>query len=381
MPRIQLLLGLDDAFGRAVARGVIRYAKEKPDWKLYGYGRLFTGELAQPEGLIVRAETVEESKTFSAMGIPVVDVACAYPGTGLMEAYNDDEETGRRGAAYLKSLGFQSFAYGGIEGTLWSRRRFYGFFDSLGLRNSSVSQFERPLYWWRDPSLVRSELRQWLRSLPRPTALFAGNDIVGLRVIETCKEIGVSVPSDLSVLGVDDEDLLCELADPSLSSIRLDCEGIGRSAAQLLDEALSQDPENSRQKKTEIRLPPMNIVERESTRTLIHADPLIVRSVTWLRSNARRGVDVGDLVAALPASRRTVEKRFKTALGCSPRQLLQQYRIEYAKRLLLTTDMPLDSVAQGSGFTALQRFYRIFKETEGCTPGVWRRKNRKNPLQ
>jgi LacI family transcriptional regulator len=379
VPRIQLLLGLDDAFGRAVARGVIRYAKEKPDWKVYGYGRLFTGELAQPEALIVRAETAEESKTFSAMGIPVVDVACAYPGTGLMEAYNDDEETGRRAAAYLRSLGFQSFAYAGIEGTLWSRRRFYGFFDSLGLQHPAVSQFERPLYWWRDPSLDRRELRQWLQTLPRPTALFGGNDIVGLRVIETCKEIGLSVPSDLAVLGVDDEDLLCELADPSLSSIRLDCEGIGRGAAQLLDVALNQNGDTRVSKKAEIRLPPMNIVERESTRTLIHGDPLIVRSVTWLRSNARRRVDVGDLVAHLPASRRTVEKRFKAALGCSPRQLLQRYRIEYAKRLLLTTDMPLDSVAQGSGFTALQRFYRIFKETEGCTPGVWRRKNRKIP--
>lgn len=378
MPRIQLLLGLDDAFGRAVARGVIRYAKEKPDWKLYGYGRLFTGELAQPEGLIVRAETAEESKTFSAMGIPVVDVACAYPGTGLMEAYNDDEETGRRGAAYLRSLGFQTFAYGGIEGTLWSRRRFYGFFDSLGLQHPSVSQFERPLYWWRDPSLDRRELRQWLKSLPRPTALFAGNDIVGLRVIETCKEIGISVPSDLSVLGVDDEDLLCELADPSLSSIRLDCEGIGRSAAQLLDGALHRGSDKTETKKAEIRLPPMNIVERESTRTLIHADPLIVQSVTWLRSNARRRVDVGDLVAALPASRRTVEKRFKAALGCSPRQLLQRYRLDYAKQLLISTDIPLDSVAQSSGFTAIQRFYAIFKETEGCTPGVWRRKNKIN---
>jgi LacI family transcriptional regulator len=305
-----------------------------------------------------------------------------------MEAYNDDEETGRRGAAYLRSLGFQSFAYGGIEGTLWSRRRFYGFFDSLGLRHPSVFQFERPLYWWRDPSLDRRELRQWLKSLPRPTALFAGNDIAGLRIIEICKEIGISVPSDLSVLGVDDEDLLCELADPSLSSIRLDCEGIGRSAAHLLDGALlnralhdgvlHRGSDKTESKKMEIRLPPINIVERESTRTLIHADPLIVRSVTWLRSNARRGVDVGDLIAALPASRRTVEKRFKAALGCSPRQLLQRYRMEYAKRLLLTTDMPLDSVAQGSGFTALQRFYRIFKEIEGCTPGVWRRKNRQN---
>jgi len=379
MPRIQLLLGLDDAFGRAIARGVIRYAKAKPDWKVYGYGRLFTGELAQPDGLIVRAETPEESKAFSAMGIPVVDVACAYPGTGLMEAYNDDEETGQRGAAYLQSLGFQSFAYGGIEGTLWARRRSHGFFDSLNKDFSLVTQFERPLYWWRDPSLDRTDLKQWLQSLPRPTALFAANDIVGLRIIEICKEIGISVPSDVSVLGVDDEDLLCELADPSLSSIRLDCEGIGRAAAELLDGALSRDADTIAPQKAEIRLPPMDIVERESTRTLIHGDPLIVRSVTWLRSNARKKVDVGDLVATLPASRRTVEKRIKAALGCSPRQLLQRYRLEYAKHLLATTDMPLDSVAQSSGFTAIQRFYSVFKKTEGCTPAIWRRKNRKNP--
>jgi LacI family transcriptional regulator len=377
MPRIQLLLGLDDAFGRAIARGVIRYAKAKPDWKVYGYGRLFTGELAQPDGLIVRAETPEESDFFSAMGIPVVDVACAYPETGLIEAYNDDKETGRQGAAYLRSLGFQSFAFGGIEGTLWSRRRFQGYFESLHRDVSSISKFERPLHWWRDPSVTRTALQHWLQSLSRPTALFAANDIVGLRIIEICKEVGLSVPFDVSVLGVDDEDLLCELADPSLSSIRLDCEGIGLAAAELLDSALGQNLNSQRVTKMEKRLAPLHIVERESTRTLIHGDPLIVQSVTWLRANARKNIDVSDLVANLPASRRTVEKRIRKALGCSPRQLIEQYRLEYAKYLLATTDMPLDSVAQSSGFSAIQRFYSVFKNTEGCTPTIWRRNNRK----
>ncbi|AEJ20460.1 xylose operon transcription regulator XylR [Gracilinema caldarium] len=379
MPRIQLLLGLDDAFGRAIARGVIRYAKAKPDWKVYGYGRLFTGELAQPDGLIVRAETPEESERFSAMNIPVVDVACAYPGTGLMEAYNDDEETGRRGAAYLRSLGFQSFAFGGIEGTLWSRRRFQGYFEFLHRDFSLITQFERPLHWWRDPALDRTDLKQWLQSLSRPTALFAANDIVGLRIIESCKEVGLSVPSDISVLGVDDEDLLCELADPSLSSIRLNCEGIGMVAAELLDKALNQQSDSIRVLNIEKGLHPMHIVERESTQTVIHSDPLVVQTVTWLRANARKHIDVRDLVINLPASRRTVEKRIRKALGCSPRQLIEQYRLEYAKYLLATTNMPLDSVAQSSGFTVIQRFYSVFKKSEGCTPAIWRRNNRKNP--
>jgi len=380
MPRINLMIGLEDAYGRAVARGVIRYAKTRPAWKLYGYERLFSsgdGELA-PDGIIARVESLENARELAGRGIPVVDVAGAYPGVGLLEAYNDDEAGGRRAGSYLRGLGFRSFAFCGVEGTAWSRRRLQGFAEAVAAEPGAMPCFARPLPWWKDRFADRQALDAWLRALPKPAGLFAANDIAGLRTVEACRDLGIPVPAALAVLGVDDEDLFCELADPSLSSVRLDCEGIGRAAAELLDAALA--PERAAAFRRERRIAPGDVVERDSTRTLVHDDPLIVQAVSWLRANAQREVNVADLAAALPVSRRTLENRFRRALGTSPHQALDAYRLEAAKRLLATTDEPIDTVAESSGFKGAQRFYRAFKAAEGVTPGAWRRRQEAGPL-
>jgi LacI family transcriptional regulator len=411
MPRVKLLIGLDDAYGRAVTRGVIRYAKGRPDWKLFGYGRIFpeppedgpgegmaeAGRAApQPtEGIIARAETAEEARRLANLGIPVVDVACAYPGAGLLEAYNDDEETGRRAGEYLRDLGFSYFAATTCQGTLWSRRRMLSFLRTLDKPRGEVSLFERPLPWWKDRQRETWALEAWLRRLPLPTAIFAGNDIAGLKIIEACGRAGISVPEEIAVLGVDDEDLLCELADPSLSSIRLDCEGIGMAAAALLEKAMAglAEPERADADSPglglgkaleakfapglgmlrEAKVAPGTVVERDSTRTMVHGDSLIVQALTWLRINHHRTVDVADLIRALPACRRTVEKRFRTELGKSPRQVLEDLRMDRAKQLLAATDLTMEDVARQCGFSVPARFYRIFKQQTGLAPGAWRR--------
>ncbi len=115
-------------------------------------------------------------------------------------------------------------------------------------------------------------------------------------------------------------------------------------------------------------------MERDSTRTRVHEDPLIVRAVAWLRANAQREVNVADLAAALPVSRRALENRFRRALGTSPHQVLHTYRLDVAKRLPATTDAPVDAVAESAGFKGAQRFYRAFNTAEGVSPGAWRRR-------
>lgn len=385
--RIQLLIGLDDAYGRAVTRGIIRYAKGRPDWRLYGYDRIFSGDGApsadgvpspdgapSPDGVIARVESPADARALTALPCPVVDVACAYPGTGLLEAYNDDADTGRRAGTYLKALGFRSFAFCGVEDAVWSRRRMRGFCEELGILSRNLARFERNLPWWKARSDGGAELEGWLRTLPVPAAVFACNDIAGLRVVEACAAAGIRVPEDLAVLGVDDEDLLCELADPSLSSIRLDYEGIGRAAAELLAEALEAPAGHPRRR--ELTVPPRDIVERESSRTAVHEDPLVARASAWLRANAHRPVDIGDLMAELPASRRTVENRFRAATGRTLHEALTAYRLERSRYLLRTTDTPLDDLAAACGIPTLQRFHSLFKAAEGCTPGLWRRRMR-----
>lgn len=376
MLRIELLVGLDDAYGRAVARGVIRYAKGKQDWKLYGYGRLLADprELVsegalRPDGVIARAESPEGARELAALGLPVVDVAGAYPGAGLREANNDDFETGRRAGEYLRGLGFKRFAFCGVEGTTWSRLRLRGFAEAAGIAAKELRRFERSLGWWRERAQGTDELAAWLSSVPKPTALFACNDAAGLKAAETCRKARIAVPEDLAVLGVDDEDLVCELADPSLSSVRLDCEGIGLAAAAMLDSALAGELSAARTR----LVAPLSVVERESTRIVVSGDPLVSAAATWIRANVQRGVGATELVAALPASRRSIETRFKQEMGRTLREAIEDARLDRAKRLLKTTSLPLDSIAEASGFGSLQRFHLAFKEREGMTPGAWRR--------
>ncbi len=379
MLRIELLVGLDDAYGRAVARGVIRYAKAKAEWKLYGYGRLLadpreleSGGSPRPDGIIARAESPAEARELARLGLPVVDVAGAYVGAGLREANNDDFEAGRRAGEYLRALGFKRFAFCGVEGTAWSRLRLRGFAEAAGIAERALPRFERPLAWWRERPRGTDELASWLGSVPVPTALFACNDVAGLKVAETCRGAGFAVPADIAVLGVDDEDLLCELADPSLSSVRLDCEGIGMAAAAMLDAALGGQLSAPRAR----LVSPLSVVERESTRVVVSDDPLVAAAATWIRANAQLGLGAADLVAALPASRRSIEKRFRAATGATIREAIEEARLDRAKRLLAASELPLDSVAEASGFGSLQRFHFVFKTREGVSPGAWRRAGR-----
>ncbi len=123
----------------------------------------------------------------------------------------------------------------------------------------------------------------------------------------------------------------------------------------------------------ESKVAPGTVVERDSTRTLVHGDTLIVQALTWLRVNHHRPVDVADLIRALPACRRTVEKRFRVELGKSPRQVLEDLRMERAKQLLASTELTMEETARQCGFSAPTRFYRIFKQRTGRAPGAWRR--------
>lgn len=386
MRKIELRIGLDDAYGRATARGVIRFAKTKGDWKLYGAVRRDFGPLPEeneaaagrrPDGIIARIEKAEDAKALAGLGVPVVDVAGAFPhagpaGASFLEANNDDFLTGRRAGEHLRGLGFRNFAFCGVAAVDWAKRRRRGFAEAVGAGNESMPSFERPLDWWKDTGREEPELRTFLRRLPLPAALFACNDLAGLKVVESCRRAGLAVPEEIAVLGVDDEDLVCELADPSLSSVRLDCEGIGRAAAELMDQILNG--ETVERKRV---VAPKEVVERESTRTMLADDELAARALSWIRANAARGVDAGELAAAFPVCRRALERRFKAAWGRTPHEAIIGARLERARRILAATDLPLDEVARESGFGGLQRFHIAFKENEGLSPGAWRRAHRR----
>jgi LacI family transcriptional regulator len=387
MRKVALCMQLSDFYEHGIARGVVRYAKSRPDWRIFGYGWMFRplADIARwkGDGVIARVEDNETADRLAALGVPVVDVAGAYSRPGFVSVTNDDRLTGERAALHLMDCGFRRFAFLGVAGTRWSDERRSGFESALEDRrlaargDARIPAFERSLSWWEREREDRGALASFLATLEPPVAVFACNDTAGLRASELVGRLGFAVPESLAILGVDNEDILCELASPSLSSIMLDCEAIGFRAAGALDSLLGA-PDDGREGEVRVEsatLPPKDLVERESTRVFACEDRLVASAVTFIRSHAHEGIDVSDVLAVATASRRSLEMRFRAAMGHSLHDEILAAKLRRAKRLLRETDYTLDRVAEESGFGALQRFHSAFKIAEGFTPGEWRRKN------
>ena len=383
MKNIALYMELSDFYEHGIAKGVVRFAKSQPDWRLFGYGWMFR-PLAdvgawRGDGIIARIESPEDADRIESLGVPVVDVAGAYSRPGFRTVANDDFLTGYKAALHLRSCGFERFAFLGVCGTIWSDERKAGFLKGVG-DQSKLPSFERSLAWWEDSGDVKADggracpdigkLEEFLQTLPKPAAIFACNDTAGLRATELARKAGAAVPDSLAILGVDDEDILCELASPSLSSIRLDCETIGYRAAQALDAILDGggSPASSR-----IAIPPKDVMERESTRIFVCPDPLVAAAATLIRARAHEGIGVPDLLAVLPCSRRALEYRFRASLGRSLHEEILRVRLARARRLLLETNFTVERIAEDCGFGSLPRFNAAFRAAEGLSPGAWRR--------
>ncbi len=382
MRKIALCMELSDYYEHGIARGLVRYAKSKPDWRLYGYGWMFRSltdlERWDGDGIVARIEDSSTADRLAALGLPLVDVAGAYERPNFRSVTNDDFLTGYKAALHLSGCGFSHFAFLGVAETRWSNERRSGFEKGIERKGSGLPRFERPLRWWErlESQAEEGELAAFLNGLERPVGLFACNDTTGLRATELAGRLGLAIPDSLAILGVDNEDILCELASPSLSSIMLDCEAIGFRAASILDAALEgTEGRGDGGVPTGIRvaLPPKDVVERESTRVFACEDKLVARAATFIRAHAHEGIDVSDLLALVPASRRSLETRFRRAMGRSLHEEILRAKLARAKRLLREGNDTVERVAEESGFGALGRFHEAFKKAEGSSPGEWRK--------
>ena len=370
-------MGINDYYEHGIARGVVRFAKAR-DWNLSGYGWMFgsIGDIGswQGDGIIARIESEADADLFAGLGKPVVDVAGAYKRNSFHQVNNDDYLTGKKAGRHLSERGFRNFAFCGVTDTIWSEKRLEGFLEGAESAGG-VPVFERNLEWWEQ--LDRSDsLNEWLKSLPLPGAVFACNDTAGVKITSVCRSLRIAVPEQLAILGVDNEDILCELAEPSLSSIQLDCEEIGYRAAELLDSILQRKKASS-DYVTGILVLPKGISERESTRIFVSSDPLVQKAVNFIQINAHNGLDVGELAGYLNVSRRTLETRFRRVLNSSVYDRIRSARIAFAAKLLISTNATIESVASDSGFNSIQRFHAAFKAEYNMTPGMYRKKQKR----
>ena len=371
---IALFMGLNDTYEHGITRGVTRYAKNHPNWRLYGYGWMFRPleavEFWEGDGIIARIESPEDAERLAALQIPVVDVAGAYLHPGFHQVNNNDDLTGRMAGDHLLSRGFRHFAFCGVKGVGWSEKRKAGFIAALGTTAACVPVFEESLPWWEQ--LENSEhLNDWLSELEYPVGVFACNDTAGLKLTELCGKLAVEVPEAVAILGVDNEDVLCEMAATTLSSIALDCETIGYRAASVLDRLLNTADTPSRTD-TPLQVPPLQIIVRESTQIFTCEDPLVEQAVRYIRTHASAPIRVPDVLSQVVTSRRNLEKRFRFQMGHTLHEEIIKARLEYSKVLLRNSNATVASIAEESGFQTLQRFHAVFKMRESTTPAKYR---------
>jgi len=275
----------------------------------------------------------------------------------------DDAAIGRLAARYFLERGFESFVFDAANG--WGvveELRFRGFADTL--RANRIEAI------WRRPNAgPDADLETVLRRVRRPVALLAGHDVLARHIASRIREMGLHVPDEVAVLGVDNDELFCGLGHPSLSTIEVPYWEIGYKAAQFLHRILRGRPPPAQP----LLLRPLGVISRESTDTVALDDPKLAAALRFIRQHACDPCTVKTLVMNMGVGRRWLELRFRQRLGHTPHREILRVRIEQAKVLLRDSRLPLREVAARTGFAYLQNFVAVFRRQVGETPAVHRR--------
>jgi LacI family transcriptional regulator len=381
--RIALLVSTHFGYGRGILRGVRDYARRKGNWffRVERPSHLAGRRLMKwkPAGIILQAGPSELDEPIRALGVPVVNVSGMRPDLKdqLHSVRADDRAVGAAAAEYFLSRGFRNLAYYGMLLPSYSQVREEGFRSALasrGLQCEDLQQEHPGEHAPDEPTWAASErkLGDWLESLPKPVGVLARNDVAGFEVCEVCHQRGLHVPEEVAVVGVDNDELVCELSEPPLSSVRLPLRRIGFEAAALLDRLMTG---RRLRRVRHLRLPPEGVVTRRSSDVLAIEDPLVAEVVRYIRGTACDAVSVPDCVARVPLSRRRLEQRFRAAVGRSIFAEIRRMRMARARELLIDTNMPVADIALRTGHSGPERFCRVFREETGMTPTDFRTRN------
>jgi len=333
--------------------------------------------IANPAGAADAAEAAEAAVKRVGTVVGVNGQHRDYGLLGLPQVDIDDYEVGVVAATHFLQKGYRHFAYVDAIGASWAADRRRGFCEEVARAGHSVDVFKQV---WTSTSVASdtaaddpaTSLIDWLCSRPKPLGLLVCNDLRAREVLQTCKDKALHVPDEISVLGVDDDDLDCALSNPTLSSVSIPWRQMGYKAAELLHQRMTGHSIPS----SVYRIPPTGVVERESTGAIAVDDPEVRRAVQFIRRNAHRPISVDDVVEAVDTiTRRVLERRFRLLLGRTPLEEIRHAHFARAKMLLSGTDLPIDDVALASGFADPLWFSRAFRDVFGESPADYRRRN------
>jgi LacI family transcriptional regulator len=320
------------------------------------------------DGIVACGLRPDALKAVCASPIPVVSAIASPPRPEIPSVLVDDVAVGQMAADYLVGCGYRHFAYVGTD-RRWSCDRFEGFQAQLAKRKlSCVSNCvnNRWPVWISDAS--DAELRRFLLSLKPPTAILACSDAIARATVEAIQSLGLRIPEQLAVLGVDDNDWECECGEITISSIDCNIERVGYESARMLQQLMT----GRKPVPAHILIPPAKVVQRRSTDSAAFDDPEMATAVRIIREQACDGLTVDKLCAQLAVSRRTLECRYLKATGRSPGGEIHRIRMDRAKELLTVTDLSFLDVAMRCGYEHYPSFCTAFRRTVGTTPRDFR---------
>ena len=304
-------------------------------------------------------------------GVPVV--FSRHPGQDRSVrgncVFNDAKATVALAAKELLSLNLADYAYvGWLRRTGWSDERRRELEALMSLHGRRLHVFEPSARRCMADDLA-PRLAAWLAGLPRPVGVLAANDQIAEKVASACRLASLAVPDDVAVLGIDNNEEMCEGCDPSLSSIDLDFDESGRLAGAALDRLMS-DPKAA---PSHTVYPPLRLVRRKSTHRFTRRDAAVERAVERIRREACAGLSAADVVRDFPCSRRMAEMRFRAAVGRSILREIRRVRLETARRLLAQRPpLAMDAVAARCGYGSLAAFSTFFRRETGRPPSLCR---------
>jgi len=372
-PTVALLIETSNTYARELLHGVRAFLRERRPWSLHfsehGRGQTAPGWVRQwkGDGILARVENAATAAVIRRTRIPAVDVSFASERSPFPRVVTDSRAVTRLAAQHLLERGFHQFGYCGDSRHHWSNLRSRYFTEQVGQAGfpcEAFSMAEGSLSWEQELAAIT----RWIGNLRKPVGVMACYDVRAYQVLEACRRLGVEVPDEVAVIGVHNDELLCDLCDPPLTSVIPNARRAGYEAAAILQRMMDGERINAQS----VYVEPIGVATRQSTDVVAINDRRISSAVRYIREHACENITVRDVLRAVPVSRSWLERRFKQHFGLTPHDQILRVRMDRVKAMLATTDLPLAVVAERTGFEHVEYLSVAFKRSTGLSPSRYR---------
>ena len=392
MHNVALIIDTLGSYGRGLLSGIARYVQTHIGWRVIYEERKGIDRLPPwmvrgcCDGVIARLRDGGQLRSLVRLDVPIVSLGeVNQRPASVPEILSDHRMIGQMAAHHFMERRINQFAYFGSANAVFSNLRLAGFREYLSEHNCPIELFGEEKWDFGVPKYKRrgdvfwedSRLNEWLLKLPKPIGIMACNDYFGRILLSHCQRLNLHVPNEIAVLGVDNDEILCELSVPPLTSVDPSPDAMGFRAAELLAEILAGRHVPGQT----IYSPPKWVVARASTNIIALDDPTVVQALQFIRDRAGVGITTEHILDHLAksgvlASRSTLERKFRQHLSSTPHDEIAKARLEQIEKLLLGTKYTLIRIAQTVGVASEQQLTAFFRHHRSMTPGEFRRRNK-----